>query len=157
MRTTALFLANVLGRASRHAKPPVFRLLAHAKYVQSAYPEPVGDQARLIVPKDEATYRSTWKSLIDDGSAPPVDFARETPVFLFLGWKPTGGWDVEPVAVSADKETIVVTAKVIGPKARQIVTEALTSPYAVIAVDRTRLVQVRWNDESGNTIAVAKP
>ena len=79
----------------------------------------------------------------------------ESVIRLDLGMRPTGGWSIEPLEVSSDGGVVVVKAKVNGPAAGSIVTQALTSPYAVIGVN-ARVTAARWVDANGNVVAESK-
>jgi hypothetical protein len=66
-------------------------------------------------------------------------------VFLLAGTRTSGGWSVEPAAVSVESDgTAVVVAKIKGPPAGSMVTQALTSPYAVVHVADRNVRKVRW-------------
>jgi len=77
---------------------------------------------------------------------------KESTIRLDLGMRPTGGWSIEPLSVSAEGGVVTVTAKVNAPPGGSIVTQAFTAPFAVIAVN-VKPAAVRWVDESGNLIA----
>lgn len=96
-----------------------------------------------IAAVDEASYRQQWSAIAASGEPPHVDFTKESVVFLLAGSKPTGGWSVVPQSVALEGETLVVTATVKGPGPESIVTQAFTSPFAVIAVS-AKFRDVRW-------------
>lgn len=93
---------------------------------------------------DEPTYASRWQQLIGRGDAPRVDFAKEAAVFLLAGSKPTGGYSIDVRGASVEGETLVVDAVVKPPAPDAIVTQAFTSPFVVVAVDRRDFKDVRW-------------
>jgi hypothetical protein len=102
-------------------------------------------RAQAILASDEAAYRRLWTSVIGGGEAPSADFASESVVFLLAGPRPTGGWTVEARGASVEGETLVVDAAVQAPSPDAIVTQAFTSPYAVVAVKTKSVKDVRWN------------
>jgi hypothetical protein len=79
----------------------------------------------------------------------------ESVIRLDLGRRMTGGWSIEPLAVSSDGGVLVVKTKIHGPAAGSIVTQALTSPYLMIGVN-ARVTAARWVDDEGNTVAESK-
>lgn len=94
---------------------------------------------------DAETYRRLWSQLVGTGEPPEVDFTRESVVFLLAGQRSTGGYSVEPRAARVEGQTLVVDAHVRTPGTDAMVTQALTSPYAVIAVRRENpFSSVRW-------------
>jgi PrcB C-terminal len=108
----------------------------------NAAAEPEAPQAVAIKTADD--YRGKWEQTIGGGQPPAIDFARESVVILLGGQRRTGGWRVAPRGVSLEGRTLVVDATVEGPPSDAIVTQALTSPYAVIAVSTKDFDDVRW-------------
>lgn len=102
-------------------------------------------QPQAIAVTSDADYQRQWPSVIGVGEPPAVDFAKESVVFLLAGSKPTGGWSVEPRGVTVEGDTLVVDAAINAPPPGAIVTQAFTSPYAVIAVSTKSFKDVRWN------------
>ena len=102
-------------------------------------------QPQAVAASDEAGYQRLWSSMIGGGSAPAVDFATESAVFLLAGSKPTGGWSVEARGATVEGETLVIDAAVKPPPPDAIVTQAFTSPYAVVTVKTKSFKDVRWN------------
>jgi len=68
------------------------------------------------------------------GHAPPasVDFSREWVIFYAAGTKPTGGYEASVLAVLRSGDTLIAITQLVSPGAACAVTEALTSPYALI-------------------------
>lgn len=94
---------------------------------------------------DETTYRRLWNQLIGMGEPPEIDFTQESVAFLLAGQKPTGGFTVNPTRARIEGRTLVVHAIVNTPTTDSVTTQALTSPYAVVAVRRLRPFEdVRW-------------
>ena len=103
--------------------------------------------------------------VIDKGAYGPAETPKaavtvtpgdtESVVRLDLGRRTTGGWSVEPLGVSSDGGVLVVKTQINSPAAGSMVTQALTSPYAVIAVN-ARVTAARWVDQDGNTVAETK-
>jgi len=82
--------------------------------------------------------------MIGGGEMPNVDFSREAVVFLFAGTRNTGGYSVEPQSATLEGETLIVDATVKGPPRDAIVTQVITSPYAVVTVDVRKFGDVQW-------------
>jgi len=116
--------------------PVTFRTVANAGYATNT-------DALSVAAFDAETYRSRWESLVGNGEPPAVDFATESAVFLFGGQRSTGGYKYEVRGVRIEGDTLVVDGGVTGPPRGGIVTMALTSPYAVIAVDSRAFKNVR--------------
>ena len=101
-------------------------------------------QPQAIAAADAASYQGLWPSTAGGGEPPAVDFASESVVFLLAGERPTGGWSVEPRSAAIEGDVLVVDAAIQGPAPDAFVTEALTYPYAVIAVKTKSFKDVRW-------------
>lgn len=112
--------------------------LARGQYAADAS----GRKAVLATNADE--YRRQWNALIADGEAPEVHLDGKVAVFLLAGQRNTGGWSIEPESVTIDGDTAVIVARINAPLPRSIVTQALTSPWAVALVHSDRVKKVRW-------------
>ena len=84
---------------------------------------------------------SLWQRvLLQNRSQPIIDFSKDRGVIIFLGTKNTGGYTAQVTQVvngGGSTATILVNEMVPGPK-RQT-TQGQTSPWVMIAVDRTYL------------------
>lgn len=114
-----------------------FRTVTSGAYASS-------ETATAAVAANEDEYARLWQSLIGNGTAPPVDFTIETAVFLLGGQRNTGGYSVEVRGVTLEGETLVVDGEVQAPPPGSITTQALTSPYRVLAVRSRGVRDARW-------------
>ena len=115
------------------------RTLATGAYAAAA---PESPQATAVKSADD--YARVWQQTVGRGEPPAADFAREAVVILLAGSKPTGGWSVEPRGARLEGRTLVIDAAVKRPPPGAIVTQAFTSPFAVIAVNTADFDDVRW-------------
>ena len=100
---------------------------------------------KAVLTTTQAAYAQRWAELIgDEEKAPTVDFEKNSVVFLLAGSRRTGGWSIEPKAVAMEGTTAVIDAAIVGPPPGGIATMALTSPWAVVAIDVRGVEQVRW-------------
>lgn len=82
-----------------------------------------------IVAKDQADWQQLWTKV---GKAAPRDLPDETTaVAVFAGPKRTGGYSVEFVEVQDGENAVTVTYRIRKPRFDEMVTQALTAPYAV--------------------------
>lgn len=83
-------------------------------------------------------WRGKWVATGVEGPSPDVndvDFSKEIVVALLAGERPTGGWRIgSDVVVKRQGRFAAVEYKVIGPGENCTTTQALTSPYLVLAV-----------------------
>jgi hypothetical protein len=133
-----LFFASACTTAgAAAAADPRFRTVGNAAYASRT-------ERGAVVAADEAAYRNAWDSMIGTGEAPAIDFAAETAVFLFGGQRSTGGYSVEVRGVTLEGDTLIIDGGVKAPPPGSITTQALTSPYAVLAVESRAIRNVRW-------------
>ena len=100
---------------------------------------------KAVLATNEADYRKRWTELIGEGEIPNVDFDNGVAVFLLAGMRNTGGWSVQPQSARVESDgTAVIDAKIQGPRAGGIVTQAITYPYAVIVIDSRDVEKVHW-------------
>lgn len=85
--------------------------------------------AETLVAKDQADWQQLWTKV---GKAAPRDLPDETTaVAVFAGPKRTGGYSVEFVEVQDGENAVTVTYRIRKPRFDEMVTQALTAPYAV--------------------------
>jgi hypothetical protein len=116
------------------------RTLTNGAYAAA---QPERPQAVAVNSADE--YATKWGQTVGSGTPPQVDFAADSVVILLGGSRPTGGYSVEARGARLEGRTLVVDAVVKGPPPDAMVTQAFTSPFAVIAVSTKDFDDVRWN------------
>lgn len=91
---------------------------------------------RQVAIRTMAEWQALWKNHAPAEKPPAVDFNSRMVVGVFLGSKPSAGYQVEIVAVRTDGETLLVDY-VEGQPARGILTaQILTEPFHLVAVPR---------------------
>jgi hypothetical protein len=110
-----------------------------------SYAAAQAEQPQTVLVESAADYERVWAETIGGGERPPVDFEKESVVIVLAGLKRSGGYSVEVRGVSLEGRILVVDAVVKTPPPDAIVTMALTSPFAVIAVNTKALDSVRWD------------
>lgn len=80
-----------------------------------------------------------WNKLLAElgaaGDPPKPDFSRETVAAIFAGEKRTGGYDVMVDRVSREKGRARIHWRLTAPPRDAAVTQALTYPFVVIAIE----------------------
>jgi hypothetical protein len=102
------------------------------------------EQRGAVAAFDEQTYRAKWAELVGEGQPPAVDFSREVVVFVSAGQRSTGGYKVQVRGARIEGETLLLDVVVQGPPAGSMTSQALTAPYAVVAVSGAAFKDVRW-------------
>jgi len=93
---------------------------------------------QLVSNEDQliSLWQRAYGSQLTVPPVPSLDFRRETVVALFLGTKPSGGYGVEVRAVREEEGDLYVDVTLTEPPAGAITTQALTSPWLIIRVQR---------------------
>lgn len=92
------------------------------------------DDAKTVVVRDAAAWRKLWQGHAPDRALPAVDFSKEMVVAVFLGSRPTAGYDVAIDGVREDGGALVVAYRETAPARDVMTAQVLTSPYHVAAV-----------------------
>ena len=109
-----------------------------------------------ILVEDENTFnRYVWPlargNRLPRPAPPEVDFGRESVAAFFWGLKHSGGYSIEVANVEMNGDVLEVRLILKKPAPGMIVTQALTSPYVLIAVEgKPRLA--RFYDQNGNLL-----
>lgn len=88
---------------------------------------------------NQETLASLYKELGIE-TVPEIDFSTKSVIFAFMGQKPTGGHSITVKDVKADGDTTTVTIVKTTPKPGDNVTMALTAPYCIVAIPKTKEV-----------------
>lgn len=117
-----------------------------------------GTQAQIDRPglyqfHDEVTLRNHWQRFRLGGQFPPkIDWFNDQVVIIHLGQRSTGGYSVVLGGVEKQRNNRVkITAVESTPLKGQATTQALTSPYVAIAIERTVPgFDLVWTKRAGN-------
>jgi PrcB C-terminal len=158
MKSASLILtiALIAGCATAAPKSTMsFRMLQQGAFASSS-----NDRPSVLVARDAETYRRLWNVVIESGTAPQADFAKESVIFLIDQQRFTGGHAIAAEEVTIDGGTAVVKVAATHPQRGTAVTQVLTVPFAVIAVPKAKIAGARWVDAAdGSFVAedVKKP
>ncbi len=132
---------------------PPFRILDQG--VNAAYQE---TEARAFLANTPTRFTEVWNLVVANRlprpPAPAVDFRTRSVAAFFWGLKPTGGYGIEVLGVTYVGDTARVVLNLISPRPGAIVTQALTSPYVLLELERVR--RVVFTDPGGRTLAEAR-
>lgn len=80
-----------------------------------------------------------WENIFGEiGIDPNVNFEKKTVIAVVMGQKPSGGYSVGLKQLEVGKDTIQFMVEEVIPGEKCFVTEALTNPYQIIAIDKTQ-------------------
>jgi len=98
------------------------------------------DEARQVTVRSAAEWEKLWRQHAGERARPPVDFAKETVLAVFLGSRPTAGFSIEIAGTRQDGPTLIVQYRETRPAAGGIVAQVLTSPYHIVAISKSAAV-----------------
>lgn len=94
------------------------------------------EQSRQVVVQDETAWYTLWREHAGESLPPAVSFSTHTVLAVFLGTRPTGGFDVEIRRVRRDGEVTVVEWVERRPGPGEVAAQVITSPVHIVAVPR---------------------
>ncbi|AEV15714.1 hypothetical protein TCCBUS3UF1_6660 [Thermus sp. CCB_US3_UF1] len=132
---------------------PLYRVLdqgANAAYAET--------EARAYLANNPTRFAEVWNLAVGNRlprpPAPSVDFRTRSVAAFFWGLKPTGGYRLEVAGVTYSAGTARVVLSLASPQPGAIVTQALTSPYVLLELERVS--RVVFTDPGGRTLAEAR-
>jgi hypothetical protein len=130
-----------------------FRTIAEGAYGAGASRDVEQERSEpaIYAARTEQRYRELWREHVGNQELPEVDFGTETVVFLIAGIRSSGGYAIQPQSVHLEEDQLTVEAPIRSPGEREIVTQAFTYPFAVIAVPRRDVRSAEWHG-NGRTL-----
>jgi len=95
------------------------------------------DDAKQVVVRSEAEWRAIWRQHAGERPMPPIDFAKETVVGVFMGSRPTAGYDIAITKTLEKDGTLWVFYREKTPARGLVLAQVLTFPFHLVAVPRT--------------------
>jgi hypothetical protein len=72
-----------------------------------------------------------------------IDFSKNNICILLLGQRNTGGYSIEVESLKFVKKVLYIKTKEIGPAKGEMVTMALTNPYCIVVIPKTKQIIVK--------------
>lgn len=94
------------------------------------------EEARETVARTQGEWVALWKAHGQGEPPAAVDFSKEMVAAIFLGTRATGGYSVQIVGTSREKDALVIAYVEQRPGGDAIVTQALTSPFHIVRLPR---------------------
>ncbi|TBH20610.1 protease complex subunit PrcB family protein [Thermus thermamylovorans] len=115
-------------------------------------------EARAFLANNPTRLAEVWNLAVGNRlprpPAPSVDFRTRSVAAFFWGLKPTGGYGIEVVGVTYGGGAARVILNLQSPRPGAIVTQALTSPYVILELERVN--RVVFADPAGRVLAEAR-
>ncbi len=91
---------------------------------------------RQVTVRTAGEWRELWKIHAPDREAPAIDFSKRMVVGVFLGSRPTAGFDVEIVAVRTGNDALVVEYAERRPDRDTMAAQILVEPFHLVSVPK---------------------
>lgn len=88
--------------------------------------------ARQVVVRSSAEWEALWKEHGVTQPLPVVNFSKEIVAAVFLGSRPTGGFNVEILSTRVEGDALIVEYGERRPGRGDIVSQVLTSPFHIV-------------------------
>jgi hypothetical protein len=88
--------------------------------------------ARQVVVRSSAEWEALWKEHGVTQPLPVVNFSKEIVAAVFLGSRPTGGFNVEILSTRLEGDALIVEYGERRPGRGDIVSQVLTSPFHIV-------------------------
>jgi hypothetical protein len=108
------------------------------------------EYAELII-DNSFKWEKTWARFGFAAGPPEIDFNKYVIAGVFLGGRPTGGYDVKFGKPYNEDGKMVIPYDEIKPGPGQFVTQALTQPYGMRVFQRSGEVNLRRRDADRKT------
>jgi PrcB C-terminal len=94
------------------------------------------DEARQVVVRTEAEWTKLWQQHSPDRQRPTVDFAKDMIVGVFMGSRPSAGYNISIVSTFAKDDNVLVRYQESTPRPGTMTAQVLTFPYHLVAVPK---------------------
>ena len=98
------------------------------------------DEAGFAVAFNQAEWGALWRkhagSHVPDKPLPKIDLTTRTVVAIFLGSRPTAGYDIEILGTEREGATVTVQWAEVRPKERLLLAQVLTSPALIASIPK---------------------
>ena len=94
------------------------------------------DEAKQVVVRTEAEWTKLWQQHSPDRKRPAVDFSKDMVVGVFMGSRPTAGYNLAIVSTFAKDGNVLVQYRESQPRPGAMAAQVLTFPYHLVAVPK---------------------
>jgi hypothetical protein len=94
------------------------------------------DEARQVVVRTDAEWTKLWQQHSPDRQRPTVDFAKDMIVGVFMGSRPSAGYNISIVSTFAKDGNVIVQYRESTPRPGTLAAQVLTFPYHFVAIPK---------------------
>jgi len=105
------------------------------------------DEPKQIVVRGDADWKTLWRRHAGERPMPAVDFGKEMILGVFMGSRPTAGYDIAITKTLEANGVLRVWYRERMPARGLMLAQVLTSPFHLVAVPKTG-AEVKFEKES---------
>ena len=94
------------------------------------------DEARQVVVRTDVEWTKLWQQHSPDRQRPTVDFAKDMIVGVFMGSRPSAGYNISIVSTFAKDGNVIVQYRESAPRPGTMTAQVLTFPYHFVAIPK---------------------
>jgi len=94
------------------------------------------DEARQVVVRTDVEWTKLWQQHSPDRQRPTVDFAKDMIVGVFMGSRPSAGYNISIVSTFAKDGNVIVQYRESTPRPGTMAAQVLTFPYHLVAIPK---------------------
>jgi hypothetical protein len=94
------------------------------------------DEARQVVVRTDAEWTKLWQQHSPDRQRPTVDFAKDMIVGVFMGSRPSAGYNISIVSALVKDGNVIVQYRESTPRPGTMAAQVLTFPYHLVAIPK---------------------
>ena len=95
------------------------------------------DDVKQVVVRSEAEWKTLWRQHGGERPMPAVDFGKEMVVGVFMGSRPTAGFDIAITSTIEGNGILHVRYRERMPARGMVLAQVLTFPFHLVAVPKT--------------------
>ena len=119
------------------ASPPTATSQVSFHTIAKGYRSGIVEPAQVTA-RTQAEWIALWQkhsAAETTPSLPPtIDFSKNIVVGVFLGQKPTGGYDIEITGVERSDSALTISFREQSPRPGAILTQAFTQPFHIVSI-----------------------
>lgn len=118
------------------------------KTIQKGFNNDINERQTRVI-RTAGEWSDLWTEMFPtEMIASAIDFDNKILIAAFQGEKPTGGYSIEIVKIEEKDNKIIVNVVENEPGSNCITTQAFTSPYHIVELDKTsKLVEFSYSKE----------
>ena len=139
----ALVCALAIGHAIASSLPGMTQTPAAPRTIEKGEQSAI-DEPKQVLVRTDAEWADLWRQHAGTRARPPIDFTKESVVAVFMGSRPTAGFNTAIVSATEGGGALIVRYTETRPGRGAISAQVITFPFHIVAVPRVTAGSVRF-------------